>query len=64
LSPGDGGIEEEVRKAEAAVKQGKQKDYYKILGVSRQATTKEIKKVRLTLIVEKYIGDDSSDIKQ
>lgn len=37
-------LEEEIRKAEARLKQSQQKDYYKILGVSRQATNKEIKK--------------------
>ena len=33
-----------MRKAEAALKQSKQKDHYKTLGVSRKATSKEIKK--------------------
>ncbi len=41
---GDGGIEEDLRKAEAALKQSKAKDYYKTLGVGRRATLKEIKK--------------------
>eukprot|EP00753_Platysulcus_tardus_P000680 PLAT10638.1.p1 GENE.PLAT10638.1~~PLAT10638.1.p1 ORF type:complete len:483 (-),score=281.15 PLAT10638.1:541-1989(-) len=33
-----------LRRAEAALKQSKQKNYYKILGVSRSASTAEIKK--------------------
>lgn len=44
LNQNDGSIQEELRKAEAASKQSKQKDYYKILGVGRKATQKEIKK--------------------
>lgn len=44
LSPGDGGINDELKKAEAALKQSKLKDYYKILGVSRRANAKQIKK--------------------
>jgi DnaJ family protein C protein 3 len=39
-----GSADELVRKAEAGLKQSKQKDFYKILGVSRQATEREIKK--------------------
>jgi DnaJ family protein C protein 3 len=37
-------IQEGIRKAEAALKQSKQKDYYKILGVPRNAKLKDIKK--------------------
>ncbi len=37
-------LHEELQRAEAALKQSKQKDYYKILGVSRKARAKEIKK--------------------
>lgn len=37
-------INELLQRAEAALKQSKQKDYYKILGISRKATVKEIKK--------------------
>lgn len=44
LSPGDNGIKDELTKAEAALKQSSQKDYYKILGISRRANPKQIKK--------------------
>ncbi|KAG9043915.1 hypothetical protein FS837_008975 [Tulasnella sp. UAMH 9824] len=37
-------LDDEIRKAEAALKRSKTKDYYKILGVSREATEIEIKK--------------------
>lgn len=40
----DNSIAQELQKAEAALKQSKQKNYYKILGVSRKAKQKEIKK--------------------
>jgi len=39
-----GQIQERIRKAETALKQSKTKNYYKILGVSRNASKKEIKK--------------------
>lgn len=42
--PGDAAVDGELRKAESAAKQSKQKDYYKILGVKRNANAKEIKK--------------------
>ena len=45
-------IEDELRKAEAALKQSKQKDYYKILKVNRKATDKEIKKAYRALALE------------
>ena len=44
LKEGDRSIDEDLRKAEAALKQSQQKDYYKILGVSRKASQKDIKK--------------------
>lgn len=37
-------VQEKIRKAEIALKQSKEKNYYKILGVSRSASKKEIKK--------------------
>ncbi|KAJ1434639.1 hypothetical protein B484DRAFT_326005 [Ochromonadaceae sp. CCMP2298] len=41
---GDNSVNDELRRAEAALKQSKQKDYYKILKVGRRANSKEIKK--------------------
>lgn len=37
-------VQERIRKAETALKQSKTKNYYKILGISRNANKKEIKK--------------------
>ena len=53
-------IQEAIRKAEAALKQSKQKDYYKILGVTRKAKLKEIKKAYRDLALQwhpdKHVG--------
>merc|ERR1719506_2569139 len=39
----NGSHREELKKAEAALKQSKTKDYYKILGLKRDATAKQVK---------------------
>ena len=61
----DGSIDEELRKAEAAVKQAKQKDYYKILKVGRRATLKEIKKAyregALQWHPDKHLGEEDKE---
>lgn len=44
LSPNDNVLREELKTAEVALKRSKEKDYYKILGVSRRADSKAIKK--------------------
>lgn len=65
LSDNDAGIQDELRKAEAALKQSKQKDYYKILGVSRKATAKEIKKAYRDLALkwhpDKHQGEEEKE---
>jgi DnaJ family protein C protein 7 len=42
--PSDGSIAKEVRKAELELKKSKRKDYYKILGVEKDADENQIKK--------------------
>lgn len=60
-----GGADEASRRAEAGLKQSKQKDYYKILGVGRKATTKEIKKAYRDLAIlwhpDKHIDETEKE---
>ena len=44
VKPEDNSVREKLKKAEIALKQSKTKNYYKILGVARNADKKEIKK--------------------
>ena len=52
-----------VKEAEVALKQSKEKNYYKILGVSRTATSKEIKKAYRELAL-KWHPDKNADNKE
>ncbi|KAF8937744.1 hypothetical protein EDD21DRAFT_377639 [Dissophora ornata] len=58
-------IHEKLAKAQRLLKQSQQKDYYKILGVSRSATPKEIKKAfrkqALQWHPDTYRGDQSPE---
>ncbi|KAF9969534.1 hypothetical protein BGZ73_008093 [Actinomortierella ambigua] len=61
----DRSIHEKMSKAQRLLKQSKQKDYYKILGVPRSATKREIKKAFRKLALEwhpdTYKGDLPKD---
>lgn len=54
---------ERIREAEVALKQSKEKNYYKILGISRTATGKEIKKAYRELAL-KWHPDKNADNKE
>jgi DnaJ family protein C protein 2 len=51
---GSNEIQHLLQRCEAALKQSKTKDYYKILGVSRSAEQGEIKKAYRKLVLEKH----------
>lgn len=65
LNQGDHMLQQDLQRAEAALKQSKQKDYYKILNVKRTATTKEIKKAYRALALEwhpdKHSGEEEKE---
>lgn len=61
----DHAVQDELRNAEAALKQSKQKDYYKILKIPRKATLKEIKKAyreqALQWHPDKHTGEEEKE---
>lgn len=60
VNPGEKGIHEEIRRAELELKKSQRKDYYKILGIEKDASEQDIKKAYRKLAV-KYHPDKNRD---
>jgi DnaJ family protein C protein 7 len=63
-NPNEAGIQQEIRNAELELKKSKRKDYYKILGVDKDAGETEIKKAYRKLAIvhhpDKNPGDEAA----
>ena len=56
-TPEDAGLRKELRNAEMELKKSKRKDYYKILGVDKNATDVDIKKAYRKMAIIHHPGE-------
>ncbi|KAF2274940.1 TPR-like protein [Westerdykella ornata] len=60
-NPSEPGIAKEIRNAELELKKSKRKDYYKILGISKDATEQDIKKAYRKLAIVHHPDKNPDD---